>query len=49
MNREEYIRELTGYLRRLSKENRTDALRFYEELFDDANVSAKDKAFRILK
>lgn len=43
MNREEYIRELTGYLRRLSKEDRTDALRFYEELFDDANVSAKDE------
>ena len=36
MNKQEYLSELEAYLASLSEEERNDALRFYEEYFEDA-------------
>ena len=38
MNKQEYLSELEAHLASLSEEERNDALRFYEEYFEDMDI-----------
>lgn len=56
MNKQEYLSELEAYLASLSEEERNDALRFYEEYFEDAGpeneqqvISELGKPFALAK
>lgn len=56
MNKQEYLSELEAHLASLSEEERNDALRFYEEYFEDAGpeneqqvISELGKPFALAK
>ena len=42
MNKTEFIKQLEKRLRRLPKEDREDAIRYYEEYFEEMNWVDKD-------
>lgn len=48
MNREQYLRELKRYLRRLPKEEYEDAMDYFTECFDEAGVEGEQELIREL-
>lgn len=48
MNREQYLRELRRYLRRLPKEEYEDAIDYFTECFDEAGVEGEQELIKEL-
>ena len=48
MNREEYLRELSKYLKKLPKKDYDDTMNYFEEYFDEVGVEGEQDLIREL-